>query len=105
MHDTLRHRQGARADIDRQQQFALRIDGRPHPVAGALKALDGCLFTDLAVFEVPYHGVELIELELAYMHVTEKIGGKGLELLCSFHQPLQHGSGINLKHPGGGADA
>src|SRR6266702_2936222 len=43
MDEALRHRQGAWADIDSQQQFALGIDGRPHPVARLLKPLDGVL--------------------------------------------------------------
>src|SRR5919197_1586817 len=39
----LRHRQGARSAIDDQEQLALRIDGRPHPVPGTLQAFDGFL--------------------------------------------------------------
>jgi hypothetical protein len=35
----------------------------------------------------------------------EKVGGKGLELLGGFHQPLQDGVGVNLKHPSRSTDA
>jgi hypothetical protein len=74
MHHTLRHRQGARADIDGQQQFALGIDGRPHPVASLLKPLDGVLFADLANFDAAQHGIQRIELSLFHVHVAEERG-------------------------------
>jgi hypothetical protein len=36
------------------------------------------------------------------VQVTEKIGGKGLQLLRRFHQPLEHRARIDLKDSGGG---
>jgi hypothetical protein len=39
------------------------------------------------------------------MDGTEAVDGEGLELLCGFHQPGQHGIGLHLKAPGGGATA
>ncbi len=39
------------------------------------------------------------------MHRTEKVPGKGPQLLRRFDQPVQHGIGVNLEDPRGGADA
>jgi hypothetical protein len=39
------------------------------------------------------------------VYVTEKIGGKGLQLLCGFHQPAQHRVRIDRKDPGRGTNA
>jgi hypothetical protein len=104
MHHTLGHRQGARADIDGQQQFALGIDGRPHPVASMLKPLQGVLFADLASFDAAQHGIQLIELQLSHMQVTEEIRREGPQVLGRFHQPVQHGIGGYLEHSRGGAN-
>jgi hypothetical protein len=101
----LSHRQGPLADVHRQQQRALRIDGRPHPVAGARQAGDGVLFTDLTILDTTQHGIQLVELQLMYMYVTKKVGGKGPKLLCCFHQPVQDGVCIDLKDPCGGPHA
>src|SRR5262245_59744914 len=68
----LSHRQGARSAIDDQEQLALRIDGRPHPVPGTLQAFDGFLCADLAIFDAAQHGVQLVELQLVDVHVAEK---------------------------------
>jgi hypothetical protein len=104
MHDTLGHLQGPWPHRNRQEQFAYRVDRCPHPVARTLKALDGIAFTDLAGFEGMDHRIQLIELHLLDVQVTEEIGTEGLELLSGFHQPLQHGSRVDLEHPGRSAD-
>jgi hypothetical protein len=105
MHAMLRHLQGPWSRLNRQEPFAHRIDGRPHPVARRLKALDGGVRTHLATLQVTDHRVQLVELQLRNVHVAEKGAGKGLELLGGFHQPLQHGIGVHLEHPGRSADA
>jgi len=74
-------------------------------VAGALKALDGLLCTDLTIFDAAQHGIQLVEWQLAHVNVTQEIGGEGVELLRGFHQPVQDGVGIDLKHAGGGPNA
>jgi hypothetical protein len=50
-------------------------------------------------------GVELIHLELAHVELTQEIVCKGLELVHSFSQPLQHRVGVNLEHPRRGPNA
>jgi hypothetical protein len=50
MHDALRHRQGAAADIDHHQQLARGVHDRPHPVWGALEPFHGFLVADLTGF-------------------------------------------------------
>jgi hypothetical protein len=105
MDHVLRHRQGALADVDDHKQFAFRVHGRPHPVRGALQALDGFGLAEFIVFDGTEDGVQLVQLQLAYVDVTQKILRKGLKLLGGFHQPLQHGVGVHLKHPGGGTNA
>ena len=77
----------------------------PHPAARTLQALHGLLCTDLAIFEITYHGVQLIELHLVNVHVTEEIACEGLELLGGFDQPVQNGMRVHLKHAGRGANA
>src|SRR5438132_12907429 len=39
------------------------------------------------------------------MQVTEEIRREGLQVLGGFHQPVQHGIGVDLEHPRGGANA
>jgi hypothetical protein len=105
MHHALRHGQRTLADIDRQPQLALRIDARLYPMAGACKALDGVVRTAFTVIYVTQYGVQLVQWHLVHVYVAEKGLGKGLELLGGFHQPSQHGIWIDLKDPGGGANA
>jgi len=50
------------------------------------------------------HGIQLIELQLSHVQLTEEIGGKGRELLGRFRQPSQHGVGGDLEDPCGGAN-
>jgi hypothetical protein len=105
MHHTLSHRQGAGADIDDQQQFAFRIYCRPHPVGGTLKAFDGVVFAELSVFDVTEHGIQLVQLSLAHVHVAENVARQRPELLCRFHQPVKDCVRVHLKHAGGGTNA
>ena len=105
MHHPLGHRQGPWPHLNRQQQLALRIDGRPHPVAGALQAFDRFVVADLAIVDAAQHGIELVKLQLAYVHVTEKIARKGLELLGGVYQSVQDRVGVDLEHPGRGTHA
>ena len=73
MHHTLGHLQGPWPPLNRQEHFAHRIDGRPHPGALKLQALAGVLFTDLAGVEVTDRGVQLVELGLVAVYLTEQI--------------------------------
>jgi hypothetical protein len=50
-------------------------------------------------------GLHLVEVQLTHVYGTEQIDGKGLELLCCFHQPGQDGVQINRKDPCGGPHA
>ena len=104
MHDALGHRQGAAADIDHHQQLARGVHRRPHPVGRALQTLDGLILIDLTGFEVSQHRIQLVELELLQVEITQKIGGKGAELLGRLGQPLQHRVGSDLEDPRRGAD-
>ena len=104
MHHALGHGQGAAADIDHHQQFALRVHRRPHPGGRALQTLDGFRVADLAGFARSQHGVQLIELELLQVESTQEIRGKGAELLGRFAQPLQHRGGSNLEDASRGTD-
>src|SRR5215510_13179957 len=61
MDDPLRHRQGALADLEGQQQLGDRIDRRPHPVRGTREARDGLTLADLARLHGTEQGKELIE--------------------------------------------
>jgi hypothetical protein len=71
----------------------------------ALKALDGVVCPERAVFDGTEDGVHLVELHWVDMQITEEIPGKGSQLLGGFPQPPQHGVGVDLEHPGRGANA
>src|SRR5262245_18057929 len=88
-----------------QQQLAHRINYRPHPGTSRLKEPERLFFTDLALSDATQYGIQLIELELCDVHVTQERACKSLELLSRLHQPLQHGVGIDLEDPCGGTDA
>jgi hypothetical protein len=105
MHHSLGHRQGAGSDSNHQQQFALGVHRCPYPVGRALEALDRLVLAELTVFDVPQHGIQLIELQLLDVHITEEITRKGVQVLRRFHQPVQHRVRIDLKDPGGGPNA
>jgi len=89
MHATLGHLQGPCPRIKSQQPRALGGDGRPHPAARRLQALDGPLCTALALLEITYHGGPRIELPLLDVHGTEARVREGLALLSGFDEPLQ----------------
>src|SRR6266853_3408828 len=93
-------RQEAWSARDRQQPLALRVAHRPHPVARTLQALDGVVFTALAILDAAQHGIQRVELSLTHVYITETRGGKGLEWLSGFHQPLQDRVRVDLTHPG-----
>jgi hypothetical protein len=103
VHLTRGHRQGPWPRLNRQEQCAHRIEGRPPPGARRRKALDGIGFTHLIMFESTDHGVQRIGGPLFDVHVTEERTRKGLELLGGFDQPWQHCVGVYLKHAGRGA--
>src|SRR5712691_6821528 len=63
------------------------------------------MLAEFAVFDATQHGVQFVQLSLFDVHIAEERAGKRLELLCRFHEPLQHGVRVNLKHPGRGAYA
>src|SRR5262249_30822266 len=63
------------------------------------------VLADLTGSEVPQHRVQLIELQLLQVEITQERGGKGAQLLRRFDQPVQHRIGIDLKNPRGGTDA
>src|SRR2546428_6784546 len=50
-------------------------------------------------------GVKLVDLDLAYVDLTQEIACKGLELVHCFSQPLQHRIRVHLEHPRGGPNA
>ena len=50
------------------------------------------------------HGIQLIELDLLDVHLTQDVAGKSVQLLSGLHQPVQHGVGGHLKDPRGGAN-
>ena len=101
----LGHRQGALADIERQQHLALRGHRHPDPLGRPLQAFNGLGRADFAVLHRPEQGIEFIELPLGDAHVTQEILREGLEMVGHLQQPGQHGVGIDRKHPGHGADA
>src|SRR5262249_20919306 len=104
MHHMLGDLHGPWSHLHDQQQLAHRINYRPHPGASRLKEPERLFFTDLALSDATQYGIQLIELELCDVHVTQEIACKSLELLSSLHQPLQHGVGIDLEDPCGGTD-
>src|SRR5216683_215965 len=87
MHDALRHREGALPDVEHQQQLALRVDRRPHPMRGARQALDRPLLAHRAVLERTEHGIEFIELHLREVQVVQEELCKGPQLLRRLHEP------------------
>ena len=99
------HRQGAIADVDRQQQLALGVHRDPDPLGRTLQALDGLGLADLAVLDRAEQGKQLIELHLPDPHVVQDVSGKGPQLLRRFDQPLQHRIGVDLEHPRRAPDA
>jgi hypothetical protein len=68
----LGHRQGAIADLDREEQFALGVHRDPHPLGGTGQALDGLGLRDLAILDRTEHRIELIELQLLDVQAQRK---------------------------------
>jgi hypothetical protein len=104
MHDALRHGQGAAAHIKHHQQLAPRVHRRPHPVRCTFQTHDGRILANLAGFERSQHCIQLAELQLLQVEITEKIRGKGPELLGRFDQPVQHRVGVDFENSRRGAD-
>src|SRR5215510_8911203 len=102
---TLRHSQGAVADVDGQQQLALGVHRDPDPPGRPLQAFDGVGRADVASLDRAEQGKHLIELDLRDAYVVQDISGKGLELLGRFDQPLQDRIRVHLEHPRGAPDA
>jgi hypothetical protein len=99
MHDALGHGQGAAADIDYYQQLAPGVHHRPYPVRRTLQTLDRLIIADLTGFERSQDRVQLVELQLFEVQITQEISTKGAELFGRFDQPVQHGIGLDLKDP------
>lgn len=81
----------------------LAVDGHPHPVRRARHALDRLALPHRALLDSTEHRIELIELQLCNVELTEAIRGKGGERLRCVHQPVQHGVRGDLEDAGGGA--
>src|SRR5215471_258094 len=105
VHHTLSHLDRPWSDCNGHKQLAHGIDSRPDPGTARLEVLEGLRFTELTVSQTPQHSVELIELQLSHVHVTQEIAAKRLKLFSRLHQPLQDGIGVDFKHPSRGTDA
>src|SRR5262249_16178088 len=92
-------------DRNRQQEFALGIECRPHPMRRARQALDRPLLAYRAVLKRTKHGIEFIELHLREVQVVQEVLRKGLELLCRLHQPVQYRVRIDVEPRRSAADA
>jgi hypothetical protein len=69
-----------------------------------LQPCDRLILADLASFEISQHRVQLVELQLLHVEITQERSRKGAELLGSFAQPVQHRIGVDLEDPRRGAD-
>ena len=74
-------------------------------MAGALKALDRLIVADVAIIDAAQHGIELVKLPLAYVHITEKGAGKRPQQLGGVCQSVHDRVGVDLEHPGRGPHA
>ena len=97
MHDALGHRQRAAAHIDDDPHLPLGGHRCPYPRRRVLQTLDGFILTAVAGLDLTQDGIQFLELQLLQVQVAEKIGGKGMELLGRFGQPVQHGVGATSK--------
>jgi hypothetical protein len=86
--EALRHRQGARADVDGHQQLGHGIDGHSDPVRRARQALDRLGLTALPILDGTEYGIQLIALLLLDVDLTEA-GYNGFCGSCStpFSEP------------------
>src|SRR5262249_57180338 len=89
MQHPLGHRQGPWPYINRQEQFRLRIHGRPDPMRRRRQTSNDLVLTEVTSLHSTEDGVELVHLELAHVDLTQEIMCKGLKLDHSFAQPLQ----------------
>jgi hypothetical protein len=64
MQHGLRHGQRAFPHLDAQQQFALRVNRRPHPVGGTREPRNRLGFPSIPVSGRTEHGVQFVELDL-----------------------------------------
>jgi hypothetical protein len=93
------------AHIDYHQQLALGVHCRPDPVRRTLQVLNRLIVGDLTGFELSQHCVQLVELQLLQVQITQKISGKGAQLLSCFGQPVQHRVGVDFEDPSHGTNA
>jgi hypothetical protein len=105
MQHSLRHCQGPFTHLDAEQQLALRIDGGPDSVGRPREPLNRLSFAQIAASHRTEDNVEFVELDLLEMHLVQKIGRKGVQLLGGFHQPAQDGIGVDLEDPRRPSDA
>src|SRR5262245_51304434 len=103
--NALRHRQGALADVNDEEQFALGGHGDPHPGRRTFQALDSLCLTDLAVLDRAEQRKQLIQLYLLDLHVVQEVLRERPQLLRRFDQPLHYGIRIDLEHPPRAPDA
>lgn len=101
----LGQRQRASPNVHRQQQLALGVHRGPDPLGRAIQTLDGRGLTDLPVLDRAEQRQQLIELHLLDPYVVQEGLGEGSQLLRCLDEPLQHGLGIHLEHPGSAAEA
>jgi hypothetical protein len=85
--------------------LTLGVHGRSDPVGRNLQTFHRLVVSDHIGFEISQHRVQLIKLQLLYVHVAEGIRRKGPQLLRRFHRPMQNRIGINLKDSGRGPNA
>jgi hypothetical protein len=104
MDHALGHGQRPVPGIDRQEQFAHRIDGPPHPMGRARQALEHLGLAHFTSLHGTEQGEEFIELHLRDPHVVHKILGKGRSVVCHLQRPGQDGIGVDLEHPSDGTD-
>ena len=69
----LGHRPCTIPDVHGEQSFALRIDGRPHPMRGTRQACARLGLRDFSSLHSPKKGQEFVELHLRDAYVVEDI--------------------------------
>jgi hypothetical protein len=67
--------------------------------------LEGLGLTDFTILDRTEQRIEFVQLHLGDTEVVQEVLGEGLEMVGGGDQPLQHGIGVDLKHPGHGTDA
>jgi len=69
----LSHGQGAIADVDRQQQFALGVHRHLDRMGRTLQTRDSLGPVDLAILDRTEQGKQFIELSLSDLHVVQEV--------------------------------